>query len=131
MAKGGKQPGAGRPKGSKAAHTLEAQEARVKLIKMVHAELEAIVRPQIEKAKKGDTQAYHAITNRAWGMPGQSLDLSTLGEKLQSMSLTTLSNDDLERIAAGGAPGGPPGACTTEAFIAGGIALACVGSIEP
>lgn len=73
MAHGGKREGAGKPKGTKAPHTLEAQEQRKRAIELVNAELEAIFIPQIEKAKKGDTMAFNAVLDRAWGKAPQAV----------------------------------------------------------
>ena len=73
---GGKREGSGKPKGYKAPHTLAAQEARVKAIAMVDAELEAIFAPQIEKAMKGDTSAFNAVLDRAWGKPLQAMEMT-------------------------------------------------------
>ncbi len=59
-----------------ASHTLEAQEQRKKAIAMVDAELEAIFAPQIEKAMKGDTSAFNAVLDRAWGKPLQAMEMT-------------------------------------------------------
>lgn len=51
MALGGKRPGAGRKKGTKASHTIQAEQARAYLINRIATELEPIVTGQIEMAK--------------------------------------------------------------------------------
>lgn len=76
MSLGGKREGAGRKKGHLASHTIKAMEQRAHAIAMVDAELEAIFRPQIEKAIKGDTSAFTAVLDRAWGKPMQSTELT-------------------------------------------------------
>lgn len=76
MALGGKREGAGRKKGHLASHTIKAMEQRAHAIAMVDAELEAIFRPQIEKAIKGDTSAFTAVLDRAWGKPLQSVEMA-------------------------------------------------------
>lgn len=76
MANGGKREGAGRKKGQLAGHTLKTQEQRIKAIAMVDACLEEIFAPQIEKAMKGDTSAFTAVLDRAWGKPLQSTELT-------------------------------------------------------
>ena len=63
----------GKQKGYKAPHTLAAQTAKARAIELVEAELEAIFRPQIEKAKEGDTQAFNAVLDRAWGKAPQAI----------------------------------------------------------
>ncbi len=74
MNHGGKRNGAGRPKGSKAPHTLEAAKAKEYLIQEVIKELEAMLRTQIEKAKNGDSMAFRLLTDRAFGRPKESVD---------------------------------------------------------
>lgn len=81
MALGGKRAGAGRKKGSLAGHTLKTQEQRIKAIQMVDDNLEKIFQPQIEKAIKGDTSAFSAVLDRAWGKPLQGLELAGKGGK--------------------------------------------------
>lgn len=51
MPRGGKRPGAGRPKGSKEAKTLEKEAARAALRAQVFAELAPMIYAQIEAAK--------------------------------------------------------------------------------
>lgn len=51
MTKGGKRTGSGRPKGMKNKKTLEIEEARAILRKMVFQDLEPITRAQLELAK--------------------------------------------------------------------------------
>ena len=83
MAWGGKRENAGKPKGYKAPHTLETQEARKKAIAMVDAKLSEIFAPQIAKAMEGDTTAFKAVLDRAWGTPPQYMELTgENGEKL-------------------------------------------------
>jgi hypothetical protein len=73
MAKGGKQPGAGRPKGSLAKHTLEAQEFRKRLIQRVMPVWDDIIDTMIEKAAMGDMRAIEEINNRILGKAIQPL----------------------------------------------------------
>ena len=63
----------GKKKGYKAPHTLEAQEAKKRVIEKVSAEIDAIVEPQIKKAKKGNTGSFIALMDRAYGKPHQSV----------------------------------------------------------
>lgn len=51
MPRGGKRPGAGRPKGSKEPKTLEKEAAREALRRMVFAEMEPMTMAQIAAAK--------------------------------------------------------------------------------
>ena len=104
MASGGKRVGAGKPKGYKAPHTLAAQTAKQKAIEMVEAELEAIFQPQIEQAKQGDTPAFTAVLDRAWGKPTQML-LGDPNQPLFGNSLQSLTNEQLEHLSNGGSTG--------------------------
>lgn len=72
MALGGYRPGAGRKKGFAA---LAAERTRIQVAKMVEEEIIPLTKAQIEKAKKGDSVAYNALMNRAFGMPRQNLGL--------------------------------------------------------
>lgn len=76
MANGGYRPGSGRKKGQLAGHTLETQQQRIKAIQMVDDNLAEMFQPQIEKAIKGDTSAFNAVLDRAWGKPLQSTELT-------------------------------------------------------
>lgn len=62
MAKGGARPGAGRPI---ATSTLKTQMARERLAQKIEEEFEALVRPQIDKAKQGDTTAFNSLWDKA------------------------------------------------------------------
>lgn len=72
MAKGGKRPGAGRPKSTA---TIEAQLQREMLIAFLEPHVEKIAKALLTKAKKGDVQAAKELFDRAWGKPSQNIDL--------------------------------------------------------
>ena len=74
MPRGGAMPGAGRPKGSKANHTIKTEQARQYIIDQVTANLEEIIAPQIEKAKKGEYQSYKDLVDRAYGKPKETFE---------------------------------------------------------
>ena len=67
------KPGPGRPKGSKATHTIEAENAREYIIKRVSEELEPILDKLIEKAKAGDMVAAKDLLDRAYGKATETL----------------------------------------------------------
>ena len=73
MEHGGKRLGAGRPKGSKAPHTLEIAAAKEHMVKKIIEELDEMLLPQIEKAKQGDSVAFKNLLNRAFGRPKESV----------------------------------------------------------
>lgn len=73
MASGGVRPGSGKPKGYKAPHTLEAQEAKKKLIEMFRERKEPIFKALLDKAEDGDVTAIKEVFDRAWGKVTQPI----------------------------------------------------------
>lgn len=67
---GGKRKGAGR---RVASTTLQTQYMKHKLQEYLDEHLDEMFGAQIEKAKKGDTQAFTAIMDRAYGKPAQAI----------------------------------------------------------
>lgn len=76
MPAGGAQPGAGRPKGSLANHTLQAQEFRKQLMQRLIEEAKPIIDALFKKGKQGDIVAIREIMNRTVGIPTQNLELT-------------------------------------------------------
>ena len=79
MKAGGKRLGAGRPFGSKAQHTVEAEQSRAYVIKRIAEELEPIVNKHIELAKAGDIRGLEYLINQAAGKPKESVELLVEG----------------------------------------------------
>jgi|SRR6185436_4736730 len=77
MDHGGNRSGAGRPKGGRASHTLEAQAFREYLIQEVVKNKEAIVASLIEQAKAGKIPAAKELLDKVLG---KTLDLHELQE---------------------------------------------------
>ena len=75
MSRGGYRPGAGKKKGYKASHTLQAEQVRKFLIKKVLKEKEPIIDVLIELAKKGNIQAIKEILERVLGKVKEQLEL--------------------------------------------------------
>lgn len=73
MAKGGKRPGAGRPKGSVASHTLDAARGKALLIQMYLDNIRPINEALIRKAKEGDMQAIKELHDRVYNKAAQPL----------------------------------------------------------
>jgi hypothetical protein len=71
--RGGARKGAGKPKGYKAPHTLEAMATRAAFIKKVEENLDNIFASLLTEAKKGNVQAIKELLDRAWGKPPQAL----------------------------------------------------------
>ncbi len=65
--RGGKQPGAGRPKGSVAPSTLKARHQREYLVEQFELHLLPIVTVAIDQALAGDKAARDWLTEHAWG----------------------------------------------------------------
>ena len=66
-------------KGRKASHTLEIIEQKKLIVKLVGEHLTPMVMAQIKKAIKGDTQAYLALTERAYGKVPVGIDVTSGG----------------------------------------------------
>lgn len=72
----------GRPKGSKATHTLEAEESRKILIAKALSRIGPIADALIEKATKGDIQATRELFDRIWGRAAQAIDVTSQGKSI-------------------------------------------------
>lgn len=73
MARGGKQPGAGRPKGGVASHTLLATKTKEAFVAAVHDNLQELFNSLLTEAKKGNMVALKELLDRAWGRPTQPI----------------------------------------------------------
>ena len=73
MAKGGARPGAGRPVGSFAPSTIQAQIQRHRLVVLLEDKVDGIFNALADKALDGDVPAAKELFDRAWGKPEQSL----------------------------------------------------------
>jgi hypothetical protein len=80
MKQGGKRPGAGRPKGSKAPHTIQAEKAKARLIEMFIEEQEPVFEALIKSAKEGYTPAIKELFERVWGKVPSVLETDPDGE---------------------------------------------------
>ncbi len=94
MGYGGKRQGSGRPKGSKATHTLEAQAFRQYLIEETIKNKEAIVASLIEQAKAGKLPAIKEILDK---VIGRTLDLNESKETERTEELKRI-NDLLKEM---------------------------------
>ena len=72
----------GRRKGSKAAHTLEAEKYREILIRKIVEKAEPLANALIEKGLGGDVSALKEINERSLGKVRESLDITTKGKAL-------------------------------------------------
>jgi hypothetical protein len=102
MAKGGKRPGAGRPRG---VASIQAQLAREKIVKRLDKELPGIITMLMKKVKEGDLKALEILLERGYGKALQPIS-DPNGDELNVN--ITLDESQLTRIAGrirnGGAP---------------------------
>lgn len=82
MANGGARPGAGRKKGSKASHTLEAEYYRKVLIQEIIANAEPLAKVLVQKGLSGDIPALKEINERSLGKVKDNVDLTSKGKQL-------------------------------------------------
>jgi hypothetical protein len=87
MAQGGKRAGAGKPKGYKAPHTLEASVARARMVERISARTDELVDKLFERAldEKGDTVAIKELLDRGYGKPQQAMELSNPDGSLKTI----------------------------------------------
>jgi hypothetical protein len=71
--RGGKRPGAGRPKDSKEKQTLVKEAALLRLRELVLKEIDPITESLIKKAKTGDVPAIKELFDRAFGKAPQAI----------------------------------------------------------
>lgn len=76
MAHGGLRAGAGRKVGTKAQHTIEAEQARAYVIKRVVEELDPILDKHIKLAKEGDMRGLEYLINQAIGKPKETMEVA-------------------------------------------------------
>lgn len=72
---GGKREGSGRPKGSKATATLNAEQAKQALINMYMERITPINNALLAKAEAGDIQAIKELHDRVYGKANQSVEM--------------------------------------------------------
>lgn len=63
----------GRPKGSKATHTIQAEAAKAELIKAYIKNIKPINEALIKKATEGDIQAIRELHDRVYGKSPQAI----------------------------------------------------------
>lgn len=85
MAKGGYRPGAGRKPGYA---SIAAEKARAYIAEQLDEHLGPIVLKAIEQATEGNQQARDWLSDRSWGKPGQSLEVSNPDGSLKTIIVT-------------------------------------------
>ena len=76
MAKGGVRPGAGKPKGYKARHTIDATIAKQEVIQRILERINPILDALFAKAEAGDIAAIKEVFDRGFGKAIQGVELS-------------------------------------------------------
>lgn len=93
MAHGGARPGAGKKKGSKASHTLEAEQVRKLYIEKAREFALPILKALVNKALTGDVQAIKEFNDRAYGKAPQAIT-GFDGEALRIVFDTPFKKDE-------------------------------------
>lgn len=94
MALGGKREGAGRKKGSKASHTLDAAAGKARMVARIHARVDDLVDWLFKKAHQItedgreiiDVMAIKELNDRGFGKAAQAIDVTSKGEQISSAS---------------------------------------------
>lgn len=97
MPRGGKQPGAGRPKGAVAKSTAEAMAAKAYMIERITTELDPILTALINNALTGDMAAIKECLDRAFGKAKETVEH---GGNINFEFLKNASTEELRQIIA-------------------------------
>jgi hypothetical protein len=68
----------GRPKGSKASHTLQAETGRAFVVATIAKNLGPLIEAMVERATNGDVRAFDALMDWGWGRPVDTSNRVTL-----------------------------------------------------
>lgn len=110
--RGGRRQGAGRPQGARSRAT---KEHKASLSDLARQHTNTALKALVDIAQKGESEsarvaAANALLDRAYGKPTQSHEHSGPGgSPMQTVDLTNVSTDDLNRLEAlfGPLAGGP------------------------
>lgn len=94
MTYGGARPGAGRKKGSKAPHTLEAETYRKVLIQKIVENAKPLAEALLAKGLTGDVPALKEINERALGKVKDSVDITSKGEQIKAINYILPNGDN-------------------------------------
>lgn len=97
--------GAGRPKGSYSRPQIRDYVTKEEIAELVEV---------AKKQAKNKPELLKFLLEQVFGKAAQSVDLTSDGEKLATMSLSTLTNEQLESIAGGGNTGTSKKRASTE-----------------
>jgi len=97
MKHGGKRLNAGRPNGSKATHTIQAQALKERLIERVLDEQEPIINALIKQAKKGQIPALREVFERVLGRVKTNIEIER-NEQGNAFVLSAERERELEEL---------------------------------
>ena len=98
MQHGGKRTGAGRPQGSKAAHTLEAEALRQYIIEETIKNKGPIVAALIKQASEGNIPAVKELLDRIFGKANAFLEISDQQERQKLQEQSSQLKEIIENI---------------------------------
>lgn len=111
MAHGGKRAGAGKPKGRKAPHTLDAAAGKARMIELINKRVDDLISWLFQKAyeideqgkTKIDVMAVKELLDRGYGKAAQAVDVTTKGEQINTSSpmVIALAKEYEEKIKKG------------------------------
>lgn len=98
--RGGKRPGAGRPKGVRNKLTRDAQKT---ITELAREQTDAALQALVSIAKEGESEAArvsaaNSLLDRAYGKPSQSHELSGPGGEPIELDLRKLSDEELSAL---------------------------------
>ena len=105
MPRGGRQPGAGRPRGTKDPLTKQRETLKKYILARIIREKKPIIDKLLEQAKIGDKDAIRELFDRALGKPAQDygIDLTSHGREILTIEQI---NEILTRRAGKNSTGG-------------------------
>lgn len=106
---GGQRKNAGRPTGSLATHTLEAQTLRQYVVEQVIANKKELIQALIKKGRSGDIPAIKELLDRSLGKVKESMEISTpvknplaeILKDIQSMNKGIIAEREEKKVGQG------------------------------
>jgi len=71
----------------KASHTVTTEAGRAFVVATIARNLKPLIDAMVEKALKGDTQAFKELFDRGWGKPQQAIDHTSKGERVEGNTI--------------------------------------------
>ena len=93
MSRNGLNNKGGRPKGSKAVHTLEAERGKAYIVAEYLKELKPMLEAQIKQAKKGNVYAFDKLSERALGKVTDKENLLSTKDQMKELGISVYEID--------------------------------------